>query len=64
MSDILKKDLMIKSGLGEEVLSSYKKEKYIKIVASKLQDMMDEGINTEEMARSVVNLILKEKDYE
>lgn len=64
MSDSLKKDLMIKSGLGEEVLSSYKKEKYIKIVASKLQDMMDEGINTEEMARSVVNLILKEKDYE
>lgn len=64
MKNALKKDLMIKSGLGEEVLSSYKKEKYIKIVASKLQDMMDEGINAEEMARSVVDLILKEKDYE
>lgn len=64
MSDSLKKDLMIKSGLGEEVISSLRKEKYIRRVANKLQQMMDENINVDEMAREVVNIIIKDKKDE
>lgn len=64
MSNELKKDLMIKSGLGEEVISSLKKEKYIKVVAEKLQEMINENINTNEMAREIVNIIIKDKNDE
>lgn len=64
MNNYLKKDLMIKSGLGEEVLSSLKKERKIKFLTSKLQKMIDDNLNTEEMSREIVNIFMKDENYE
>ena len=62
--DNIRKDLMIKSGLGEEVISSLRKEKYIKTVSNKLQEMIDNDINVDEMSRKIVDIILKDKNDE
>jgi len=65
MSSNIKKDLLVKAGLGEEVLSSMKKEKYISKVAERLQEMMDgENTNVDEMARQIVDIIIKDKNDE
>lgn len=64
MSEFLKRDLMVKSGLGEEVIKSFRKEKYIEMLTSKLQEMIDNNEDTESMARKIVDMLIKDKNYE
>lgn len=58
----MKDDILVKSGLGEEVLSSLKKEKAIKRLTKQLEDMNNQGMTYENMAREIINKFLKKDD--
>lgn len=56
-----KNDLLIKAGLGEEVLASLNKEKKIKKITNVIASMIEDGKNPEEIARKLINC--KEDKY-
>lgn len=58
----MKDDILVKSGLGEEVLSSLKKEKAIKRLTKQLEDMNNQGMTYENMAREIINKFSKKDD--
>lgn len=60
----MRDNILLSSGLGEEVLSSYKEEKQIKFLTKKLDKMIEENINTEEMARRIISDFFKDKKDE
>lgn len=60
----MKDDILLSAGLGEEVITSIRQEKQIRILSKKLEEMIEENINTEEMARRIVSYLLKDKKYE
>ena len=60
----MKDDILLMSGLGEEVISSLRQEKMIKRLSKQLEDMMEENINTEEMARRIITSLIKDENYE
>lgn len=60
----MKDDILLSAGLGEEVITSIRQEKQIRILSKKLEEMIEENINTEEMARIIVSYLLKDKKYE
>lgn len=60
----MKDDILLSAGLGEEVITSIRQEKQIRTLSKKLEEMIEENINTEEMARRIVSYLLKDKKYE
>lgn len=60
----MRENILLSAGLGEEVITSLKKEKQIRIVSKKLEEMIEENINTEEMARRIISYLLKDEKYE
>lgn len=60
----MRDNILLSAGLGEEVLSSYKEEKQIKFLTKKLDKMIEENINTEEMARRIISDFFKDKKDE
>jgi len=60
----MRDDILLTAGLGEEVLNSFKEEKQIRVLTKKLDKMIEENINTEEMARRIITEFFKEKKDE
>ena len=60
----MKENILLSAGLGEEVITSLKQEKQVRIVSKKLEEMIEENINVEEMARTIISYLLKDKKYE
>lgn len=58
----MKRDILLKSGLGEEVLGSLRKEKAIEKLTKKLEDMHNQGMTYESMAREIMNTFSKKDD--
>jgi hypothetical protein len=60
----MKDDILLTAGLGEEVINSLRQEKMIRRLSKKLEEMIEENINTEEMARRIITSLLKDENYE
>jgi hypothetical protein len=60
----MKDDILLTAGLGEEVINSLRQEKMIRRLTKKLEEMIEENINTEEMARRIITSLLKDENYE
>ncbi|MGV9141916.1 MAG: hypothetical protein ACOC1X_03160 [Promethearchaeota archaeon] len=60
----MKDEMLVTAGLGEELISSFRKEKKINALAKKLQEMYEENLTYEEMARRIMNNLIKDEKYE
>ena len=60
----MKDEMLLTAGLHEEVISSFRKEKQVKVLSKKLQEMFDENLTYDEMSRRILDKLMKDEKYE
>lgn len=53
-------DILIRSGLGEEVLADVRKERKVKRLSAKIKKLFDEQKDFDEIAREILDMFYKE----
>ena len=53
-------DILIRSGLGEEVLADARKERKVKKLSDKIKKLFDEQKDFDQMAREILDMFYKE----